>query len=89
MCEERVVLVEEFAEAEAGVEHDLAARDACGGCGCETVGEFGKDEGKGPRAARSVGDSAIRGGGRVCASGSIRSLVGRRWWTYPGPRGGR
>ena len=44
--EERVVFVEAFAEAEAGVEDDLVAWDAGGGGGFEAFGEFGEDEGK-------------------------------------------
>ncbi len=36
--EERVVFVEAFAEAEAGVEHDLVAWNACGGGGFEAFG---------------------------------------------------
>ena len=36
--EERVIFVEAFAEAEAGVEDDLVARDAGGGCGLEAFG---------------------------------------------------
>ena len=44
MGEERVVFA--FAEAEAGVEHDLVAWNACGGGGFEACFEFGEDEGE-------------------------------------------
>lgn len=39
--EEWVVFVEFFAEAKAGVEDDLVARDAGGDGGFEALGEFG------------------------------------------------
>ena len=42
--EERVVFVEALAEAEAGVEDDFVARDACGGGGFETVAKAFEDE---------------------------------------------
>lgn len=44
--EERIVFVENFAETEAGIEDDLVERNAGGGGGFETPGEFGEDEGK-------------------------------------------
>ena len=44
--EQRIVFVEAFAEAEAGVEDDSVAFDAGGGCGFEALGEFGEDEGE-------------------------------------------
>ena len=44
--EQRVVFVEAFAEAEAGVEDDLVAFDAGGGGGFEALGEFGEDLGE-------------------------------------------
>ena len=44
--QEAVVLVETFAEAEAGVEDDPVAEDACGGCGFEADSKLGEDERK-------------------------------------------
>ena len=44
--EERVVVVEALAEAEAGVEDELIAGDACGDCGLDAPLEAGADEGE-------------------------------------------
>jgi len=46
MCEKRVVFVEAFAEAEAGIEDDVVARDSGGSGGFQTFFEFDENEGK-------------------------------------------
>jgi hypothetical protein len=42
--QERVVFVEAFAEAEAGVEDDPVAGNACSGCGFEAGSKLSEDE---------------------------------------------